>query len=44
MLKALRAMRQASREYKPPPVTPGAVISMTILMTGLYFARHGWAW
>jgi hypothetical protein len=39
MLKTLRAMRQASREYQPPPITIGQVLSITAVVTALYFLR-----
>jgi hypothetical protein len=39
MLKALRAMRQASREYKSPPITIGQIVSITAVVTVLHFLR-----
>jgi hypothetical protein len=34
-----RAMRQASREYQPPPISIGMVLSMIAIMTALVLFR-----
>jgi hypothetical protein len=39
---AIRAMRQASRDYKSPPITWQTWVSAFVVSAAIYVAIHGW--
>ncbi len=41
MSKIIQAMRQASRDYVPPPITGGQIVVIAAIIFGLHWSRHG---